>query len=98
MQLSHAIWIINYPIVMPFDANRQVGEIEGVGGRGWGPGRVSLGQDVDFCGAATGLATILRFSCKFIAMHNVSGSWQRCVKYKYIGKGQNRSQGITCMH
>ena len=34
MQLSVAIWIINYPMVMPFAADRQVGEIEGVGGQG----------------------------------------------------------------
>ena len=34
LQLSHAIWIISYPIVMPFAANRQVSEIKGVGGQG----------------------------------------------------------------
>ena len=32
LQLSIAIWIINYPIVMPFAANRQVGELRGGGG------------------------------------------------------------------
>ena len=56
LQLSIAIWIINYPIVTPFAATRQVGEFGGGGGgsgRGVRGGR--LGQDVGFCGAATGL-------------------------------------------
>ena len=46
---------------MPFAANRQVGEGGGGGGRSGGAGRgvggVSLGQDIDFCGAATSLST-----------------------------------------
>ena len=32
LQLSIAIWIIDYPIVMPFAANREVGELRGGGG------------------------------------------------------------------
>ena len=34
MHLSIAIWIVNYPIVMPFAASGQVGKIWGEGGGG----------------------------------------------------------------
>ena len=75
---------------MPFAANRQVGELrEGGGLRGVRGGR--FGQDVDFGSAATGLQGHFCASLAFITMHNVSGSWQRCVKYWYIGKGQDTS-------
>ena len=40
LQLSFAIWIINYPIVSPFAGNWRIGEFWGVwGGPGGGSGR-----------------------------------------------------------
>ena len=45
LQLTVATWMINYPKVMPFAVNRQVGEIGGSGGVEWGQG-VRLGQDM----------------------------------------------------
>ena len=79
---------------MPFAANRQVGKTEGVkgqGGSGVGSGGGRSGQDVDFCSAATQLATIFALLLHIFTMHNVSGFWQRCVKCWNIGKGHNRS-------
>ena len=77
MQLSVTIWIINYPTVMPFAANRQVGEIGGKGGQGGsmerGGGR--LGHRYDFCGVATALLTIFALLLHIITMHDVPGSW-----------------------
>ena len=52
---------INCTLVVPFAANQQVGKIWGLGvreGRRLGSGGVTLGPGVDFCGAATGLASI----------------------------------------
>ena len=66
LQLSFAIRIITHSIVMPFAANRRVGEIGGRGG--WRGGGVTLGQDTAFaCGTCdqfcASLPTIIDGQC-----------------------------------
>ena len=102
LQLSFAIRIITHPIVMPFAANRRVGEIGGGGGGvagGWlggGQGGVTLGQDTAFaCGDGTcdqfcaSLPTIIDGQCPriLVALRQVMLHQQR----------PKQVLGITCM-